>query len=109
MINYVIQNQLEDAIKKHKVVTFRYNNEFFDRTFEPYVIYHSPADSNRILVGGVQTKNDSKPFDPPTFHKFDIEFVSLLIITKNVFKYNVGFSTLDKEYRNGIIARIQPI
>ena len=109
MYNITLQNQLKEAIKKHRIIRLKYKNQYYHRTFEPYVIYYSPADPQRILLGGYQTKNDSKPFEQPTPHKFEVDFISSVVITDDAFDYDVRFDVTDNEYRNGIILVIKRI
>ncbi len=109
MRNFTLENQIIQAISKLKSFRFRYKDELFFRTFNPYVLYHSPADSNRILVGGIRIHNDSKPLEPPAFRKYEVALISQFTITDNSFDYDSGFTTISKEYRNGIISAIKAI
>ena len=88
---------------------FNYQNQSYSRTFEPYVICFSPADPNRVLVGGNQTKNESKPLEPPSPHKFEIIDISWLTISDTVFDYDCRFDPNDVEYRNGKISVIESV
>ena len=109
MRNFTIENQITKAINKPKSIRFKYKDELFFRTFNPYVLYHSPVDSNRILVGGIRIHNDSKPFEPPAFRKYEVTLLSQFTITDNSFDYDSRFTIISKEYRNGIIAAIKSI
>lgn len=91
-----LEKTLCGAIKEKKVVRLRYKNEFHSRTFEPYIIYKSPAD--KILVRGIQTKDDSKPLKPAEKHCFEIGLINSLSITDNTFNPDTKFSSFEKEY-----------
>lgn len=91
-----LEKTLCDAIKEQKIVHLRYGNEFHSRTFEPYIIYKSSTD--KILVHGIQTKDDSKPLKPAKKHNFEIGLINSLSITDNIFSPDTKFSSFEKEY-----------
>ena len=91
-----LEKTLCEAIKEQKVVRLRYKNEFHSRTFEPYIIYNSSTD--KILVGGTQTKDDSEPLKPAKKRYFEIGLVNSLSVTDNTFNPDTKFSSFGKEY-----------
>ena len=107
MRNLRLENELCSAISKYRTIMFRYKNELFDRTFEPYIVYFSPTDKNFVLLGGTQTKDDSKPLQPAEPHKFEVELLSRLAFTDKTFDYDPRFDPTRPEYRNGIICVIK--
>lgn len=107
MRHYTLERQLCEAIKKHQVIRLQYKNQYYSRTFNPYIVYHSPSDSDRILVAGTQTKDDSQPLKGATPHKFEVQLISALTITDKTFEYDTRFDPALDEYRNGIICVIK--
>lgn len=107
MRNLTFENQLCSAIKTHRVIRLQYKKQNYYRTFEPYVIYRSTKDN--ILVGGTQTKDDSRPFKKSEPHNFEIDLISSLQITETTFEYDSRFDPAGKEYSNGIFCIIQRI
>ena len=103
--NLTLENQLCSAIKRHRVIRLRYKSQNYYRTFEPYIIYRSTKEN--ILVGGMQTKDDSRPFKESEPHNFEVEQISSLQITEETFKYDSRFDPTGKEYCNGIFCVIQ--
>src|SRR5262249_30270349 len=78
--NRGLEQDLCDAIARHRVVKLSYDRENYERTFEPYIIYHSEQD--HYLVGGTQTRDDSQPNKREIPHKFEVGRISSLTITK---------------------------
>jgi hypothetical protein len=48
-----------EAIQKQRVVHLRYQQDGFERTFEPHAVYISTKDN--VCVSGTQTHNANKP------------------------------------------------
>lgn len=109
MRNLLLERQLCEAIKRHLIIRLRYKGQNYSRTFEPYVIYHSPADKDRILIGGIQMKDASKPLEKPSPHKFEVNLISALTVTDETFKYDLRFDPTLDEYRNGIVCVIKRV
>lgn len=53
---------IKTAIRQRSVLKLKYDNDVFDREFEPYVLYE--ATTGNILLAGIQIKNPMKVFDP---------------------------------------------
>ena len=109
MRNFITESQLILAIRKHRVVHFNYQNQLYTRAFEPYIIYYSPTDPNKVLVGGTQTKNNLKPLEQPSPLNFEIVDISWLTISDSVFDYDSRFDPNDNEYKNGKISIIENV
>jgi len=107
MRNRILEHKLCDTIKKHYVVRLKYKDQFYSRTFEPYIVYRSTKD--KILVSGYQTKNDSKPFKKSEFHHFEVALISSLKITDEIFKIDIRVDLTDERYGDDIICKIKRI
>src|SRR5437868_6822578 len=107
MRNLLLEQQLCEAMKRHQIIRLRYKGQNYSRTFEPYIIYYSPADRDRILIGGIQTEDDAKPLKLATPHKFEVCLISALTFTDKTFEYDLRFDPTIDEYRNGIICVIK--
>ena len=67
----------------------------------------SPTDKNFVLLGGTQTKDDSKPLQLPEPHKFEVELLTHIVLTDDTFDYDPRFDPTRPEYRNGVICVIK--
>jgi hypothetical protein len=105
MRNYLLEQKLCDAIKRHRVVRLQYKNQPYSRTFNPYGVYRSTKD--KILVCGTQTKDDSQPFKEAEPHNFEVELISALTIIDQTFKYDDRFDPTSEAYREGFICVIK--
>lgn len=107
MRNHALEQKLCGAIAKHLVVRLNYKNQYYSRTFEPYVVYRSTKDN--ILVGGWQTKDDSKPLKKPIWHNFEVELITALTVSDKVFEFDTRFNARNDDYRNGVICVIKSL
>ena len=94
--NLIAENQLCEAIKQKRVVRLRYENDFTDRVFHPYIIYQSQT--GKILVHGLQIQNMGSPFDQAEPHKFEIGKISSIQIMPDAFSVDIRFDRNRKEY-----------
>ncbi len=78
------QQKICDAIHAQTVIRLRYREELQFREFEPHVVYRSSRDN--VLVGGVQTKDESEPFFRSEPRIFDISRINTLVITDKTFE-----------------------
>lgn len=95
------------AICNRKVVKFRYKNEFSSRTFQPHVVYESSA--KKFLVGGIQTKDDSKPLRPAEWRAFEIGLIYFATVTNETFQPDRGFKSFRPEFGHNVICAIDRI
>jgi hypothetical protein len=95
------------AICNRKVVKFRYKNEFSSRTFQPYVVYESSA--KKFLIGGIQTKDDSKPLKPPEWRAFEIALIYFATVTNETFQPDRGFKSFRPEFGQNVICAVDRI
>lgn len=105
--NLVLEQQLCDAIKRHRVVRLAYDRESYFRTFEPYIIYRS--EPGHVLVGGTQTRDDSQPAKPALPHRLEVGRISSFSATDQVFRFDNRFDPTRDEYRGRIICVIERI
>ena len=80
------QQKICDATQSKNVIRFTYKNEDHYREFEPHIVYHSSK--NQVLVGGIQTKDESQPFLLPEPHNFKIILINSLTITNKTFNFD---------------------
>lgn len=105
--NYLlVKKKLCDSIKKRRTVRLRHSDESAFRTFNPYVLYRSPK--NKILVSGVQIRNDSglnKEISPLTIEAAKI---SEVIVTEDFFEYDIFWRIPENKFANGVICILKP-
>lgn len=107
MRNLQLEQDICEAIHARKVIRFRYRDQGYYRTFEPYIIYRS--DMGKVLVGGKQRRDDSQPEKPPMPHKFEVGLISApsLDVTPYTFDFDYRFDPDRPEYRGRTICVIQ--
>jgi hypothetical protein len=109
MRNFELEAAICEAIQSHSVIRFYYKDQTYYRTFEPYIIYRS--DMGKVLVGGKQRRDDSKPDQPPTPHRFEVALInaSSLDTTPYIFDYDTRFDPDRPEYRGRTVCVINPV
>jgi len=88
---YNNQQFLCDAMKKHLIIRFRYENERYFREAEPYALFYSTKDN--ILLHAFQLKDESKPRQKAAPRNYEIDKMSDLLITDITFQPDPNFST----------------
>lgn len=98
------QTTLCEAIEKRQIVRLRYDDDYIDRTFAPYIVYWSSK--RNMLVSGYQIENPAEPLERNEWRNLDIDKIRTLSITNNAFRPDSGFDPFHKRYSAGIICHV---
>jgi hypothetical protein len=85
-------------------VTLRYEDDFADRTFDPYAVFWSSK--RKVCVSGLQILNPSKPMDRLDPHTFEVGKIRTLNLTDETFRVEPPFDRNDRKYLGGIICAV---
>lgn len=90
------EQHLCNAIRQKKAVKLRYQGDFSDRLYHPYIVYET--DKGKVLVHGKQISNPSKPMEGPQPHKFEIGLIISIQLTDATFVVDPNFDPTRTEY-----------
>lgn len=99
-----LESLLCEAICSRKRIYLRYQNEFQRRTFEPYIVYQLPT--GKIIVHGMQTKDDSNPAQGKSLRSFEVGLLSSVILIEELFEHEDFFAPPETEIGMKVICSI---
>ena len=95
-----LETTLCEAIRSKTRVRLHYKNEGHFRTFEPYIIYES---AGRILVAGVQIKDDAKALSMSGWREFEVDRVNTILRIRETFRSDPEFSPFRAKFGTNVI------
>ena len=99
------QQTLCDAIAKRKIVRIRYDDDLVARTYAPHIVYRTSK--GNILVAGTQINNPAEPLERNEPRNFDLDKITSIDVTDEVFQPHPHFDPHDKRYRYGTVCVIR--
>jgi hypothetical protein len=99
-----LESQLCDAIADRVCVLICYEQEAFEREYEPAAVYWS--ERGRVLVSGVQVRNGGNPTEKSRPHNFEVGLIRSLTVTKIKFVPDPRFDRRNPKYARGIICSV---
>jgi hypothetical protein len=101
-----LESLLCKAIRAKQVIRIRYQNEMYNRTFEPYIVYRSPT--GKVLVHGRQTRDDSNPMQGNDRRSFEVGRLNSVVLIEETFQHQGVLASFKTEIDMNIICSIEP-
>ena len=101
-----LETTLCEAIRSKTRIRLHYKNEGHFRTFEPYIIYES---AGRILVAGVQIKDDPRTLSTSGWREFEVDRVNTILRIRETFRPDPEFSPFRAKFGTNVICDVDRI
>jgi len=101
-----LETTLCEAIRSKTRIRLHYKNEGYFRTFEPYIIYES---AGRILVAGVQIKDDPRTLSTSGWREFEVDRVNTILRIRETFRSDPEFSPFRAKFGTNVICVVDRI
>ena len=82
------------------LVELRYEDDVFERSYAPYVVYRT--NTGKVCVFGMQVGNTAAPNDRTDPHNFEVGKIRSLNLTGTKFQTDPQFSLAQPKYRDRI-------
>lgn len=101
----MFEQDIKEAVRQKLVMYVRYEGDFTDREFEPYILYRSTT--GKMTVAGYQNSNPAEPLERDQWRNFTISKLQAIQLTNATFTVDHRFDPADKRYSNGVICHVK--
>lgn len=96
--NYHYEEQLSNAIKKHRRVRIRYKYDVHYRILEPYILFKD--EEKRIIIIGIRIKDEGNPHKQPTPCQYEVGLITDIVVLNETFEVDRRFSSYRPKYKD---------